>query len=203
MGFIVTHPEPASDLAWRDYDHLLARLLLKQGAHLDRVPRTPENGAAGRWLYVWDSEADARAFAEELRAQTEDSSWQIQTVDASPDLGPLNPIEVNLGRFPNAWVFELHPLTRKALQVRYPGSCPNWAVTIRYPYEPGRTVVWQTTPTGVIEVITQVLPLLTGLNLDQLGAFGHFHLVDPVTGEIIVPATPLGPHQAPSEPGAA
>ena len=63
MGFTVVHEGGTKDSDYREYVDLLSRLLLKRGVSLDRVPLAPQNGAGDRRLYVWDSEAEARAFA--------------------------------------------------------------------------------------------------------------------------------------------
>jgi hypothetical protein len=193
MGYTVVYEgEPTADV-YQDYFTLLSRLLLKHGLQLDRVPRTSDNGHADRWLYVWDREEDAREFAEQVKAQTEDPHWRVSLVEQPPSLGPLRPIQVEVGRAVSSWTFGLDPLTRRALQLRFPGSCENDDVSIGVPFGAKGTPKWQRTTAAVRTLVEQVLPILTGLSVEQLRTFGGFQLVDPVTREIIVPPSGFQP----------
>jgi hypothetical protein len=67
MAFTVNHNEGMTkDAEFEAY----ARLLRQQGVNLGKLPRAPEPVTGRRWLYAWDSEEKARAFADELNNRT-------------------------------------------------------------------------------------------------------------------------------------
>src|SRR6476646_7355493 len=98
MGFIVAHDGGTTDREYQAYVRLLSRQLLQRGVSLDILPRVREEGTDKAWLYVWDTRAEASDFAEELKKQTKDPDWLVKAVKASPSLGPLRPLEINVGR---------------------------------------------------------------------------------------------------------
>src|SRR5206468_1398125 len=102
MGFTVLHQGGMKDSDYRTYLLLVSRYLLKRGEYLDSVPRVRAEDNGPGWLYVWDEESQAAAFAE------------------------------------------------------------------------------------------QILPILTGLSLEQLGSFGAFRVVAALEETELVPLTPLG-----------
>ncbi len=71
MGYTVTHRGGTKDVDFEEY----ARLLRQRGADLARLRRVPEPGTGRRWLHVWGSEAEAKAFADELNERTGGSAW--------------------------------------------------------------------------------------------------------------------------------
>jgi hypothetical protein len=196
MGFTVVHDGTATDELYREYDVLLSRLLLKRGVSLDRVPLAPEGANGKHPLYVWDTEADAQAFADQLRERTEDAAWRVRPVNGPPSLGPLRPLRVEVSRRVESWVFGLDPLTCKALQLRFPGSCRRSSVTIHWDYPDHRP---PTDREALRTVALQLLPLLTELSPADLHVFGSYQVVDPVNEEVLVGPTPLQPWP-PSEP---
>ena len=125
-------------------------------------------------------------FAEELKTETGDSGWFVQPVRAEPSLGPLRPLDINVGRQQDGWTFALEPLTRKAIQIKFPGSCPHNSVFIgsqtRDDFQSTR---------GLQDLAEQVLLILTGLNREQLQAFKSFRVVDPVDDKELLPASPI------------
>jgi hypothetical protein len=68
MGFTVAHQSGTKDGEFEAF----ARLLRQKRVDLAKLNRVPEPGTGRRWLYVWNVEADARAFADELRKRTRD-----------------------------------------------------------------------------------------------------------------------------------
>ena len=201
MGFTVVHQGETTDATYRDYLLHQSRVLLKRGVPLDRVPRTGDNGHAERWLYVWDREDEARAFAEELKERTEDPGWAVCPAEGPVSVGPLRPLVIEVGREVSSWTFGLNSLTRAALRARFPGSCQNNDVSIGIPFLPEKKVDWPATVAGVRGTIAHVLPLLTGLRAEQLQPFGSYELVDPVTLQVIVPPTPIQPDEGAAEAG--
>jgi hypothetical protein len=66
MGFTVTHQAGTKDVEFDAY----GRLLQQKGVDLAKLNRVPEPGTSRRWLYVWNVEADAQVFADELKKRT-------------------------------------------------------------------------------------------------------------------------------------
>src|SRR5437016_878439 len=73
MGFTVAHQGGTKDVEFDAYP----RLLRQKGMDLAKLNRVPEPGTGRRWLYVWNVEADARAFADELKKRTRDNAWEV------------------------------------------------------------------------------------------------------------------------------
>src|SRR5438552_15727012 len=108
MGFTVTHQGGAKDAEFQAY----ARLLRQRGADLGKLPRVPEPGTNRRWLYVWNTRAEAQAFAEELRERTGDPAWQVAEVNGPASEGPLSRLLIQLARQADGLTFALHPPSR-------------------------------------------------------------------------------------------
>jgi len=187
MGFTVVHQGEAKGRGPWEYQLLLGRHLLQGGLSFDNVPRIPGKDAVNGWLYVWDCEAEAEAFAAELRRRTRDRAWEVQAVKAKPSWGPLRPIQVEVGRQGDGWVFGLEPLTRMALQARYPGSCRHHRVFISSETEDEFLHMGD----GLRDLVRQVLFILTGLSAEQMESFGGFNLVDPVEQKELVSPSPI------------
>lgn len=109
MPFTVTHQGGTKDVEFEAY----ARLLRQKGMDLAKLNRVPEPETSRRWLYVWNVEADAQAFADELKKRTRDNAWEVVQVNAPPSEGPLGPVEIQVGRQNNGWTFALHPFSRQ------------------------------------------------------------------------------------------
>jgi len=106
MGFTVNRNDSGTkDAEFAAY----ARLLRQQGVDLGKLPRAPEPITGRRWLYVWDAEEKAQAFADELKKRTRDDAWIVVKVTTPPSEGPMGPIIVQMGRRSNGLVFGLHP----------------------------------------------------------------------------------------------
>jgi hypothetical protein len=187
MGFAVAHEGGTKDKEYQAYARLLSRQLLQRGVSLDNLPRVPADGSPYFWLYVWDNEPEAAAFAKELKKQTRDAHWLIQPVKAKPSMGPLRPLQIHVGRQGDGWVFGLEPLTKIAIQTKFPQSCRHRSVFIGS--ERGGEFV--ETQEDLARVARQVLSLLTSLDQDQLRTFGSFRVVEPVEEEQVVPPTSL------------
>src|SRR5436190_13409777 len=124
MGFTVARQGGTKDIEFEEY----ARLLRQKGLNLSRLRRVPEPGAGRRWLHVWDSRAEAQAFADELKTRTDDPAWEVVAVNGQPSEGPLGPIEVQVVRQADGWTFALHPLSRQIIQMVFPDSCRRGSV---------------------------------------------------------------------------
>jgi hypothetical protein len=186
MGFTVVHENGMQGRPYRDYLLLLSRLLVKRGVPLERVPLT--GGANGLPpLYVWDSEADAAAFAAQLREFSEDPAWKVVALTGQTRLGSLRPLEIEAGKQVLAWNFALGIFTRLSLQKRYPGSCQRSGVSVRWDYPPGAPA-----SAAELQALTPlVLPLLTGLGIEDLLPFGSYVVVDPVANRVLVGPIPF------------
>jgi hypothetical protein len=191
MGYTVVHPGELSARADDNYLVLVSRMLYKRGVPFDHVPRTPDIRPSDHWLYVWDSEDEARAFAEQIRETTEDPTWEVRPVPGPPSMGPLRPIDIRVGREVDAWTFGLDSLVTRAIQLRFPGPCQNEGVSIHIPHVPERKADWPKSQDGVRSAVEHVLPLLTGLRLEHLSTFGSYRVLDPVTLKVIVPPTSI------------
>jgi hypothetical protein len=187
MAFTVVHADGMRGGSYRDYLQHLSRVLLKRGVSLDRVPVI--RGSGGVRLYVWDCEADAQAFAAELREKTEDPEWKVQPADGQPSIGPLRPIEIELGGGVVSRTFGLEVFTGLTLRALFPGSCRYEGVTVDWDH-----LKYQA-PAGeeLRALAAQVLPILTGLRWEDLAPFESYQVINPVTGEILVGPTPIQP----------
>jgi hypothetical protein len=192
MGFVVTHRGELTPEQALEFTRQVTRAVLHSGGNIDRVPRVREDGPASPWLYVWDTEAAAQAFIEGLPRHVRKLGWTIQPAEGEPTVGPWHPLEVNATAQSDSWLFSLEPLTRKAIQSRFPDSCQHRSVHIVYQDRAGAEA-------GRSELATlawQILPLLTGLSAERLRPFGSFRIINPTTDEELVPALALEPVSA-------
>jgi hypothetical protein len=184
MGFTVTRQGGTKDVEFEAY----SRLLRQKGVDLANLRRVPEPGTGRRWLYVWNSQAEAQAFADELKNRTGDPAWEVVEVNAQPSEGPLGPIEVQVLRQADGWTFALHPLSKQTVQKVFPASCRQGSVFIRT----DTAQDFQTTQGDMAGLAEQVVLILTGLRLDQITQqFGGFRVYDPVAKKELVPSAPL------------
>jgi hypothetical protein len=112
MGFTVTHPGGTKDAAFQAY----ARLLRQRGVDLGKLPRARDPISDRRWLYVWNTQADAQAFADELKEQTGDPTWEVVQVNGPPSEGPLGSVVIQMVRQADGLTFGLHPLSRAMIR---------------------------------------------------------------------------------------
>jgi hypothetical protein len=184
MPFTVTRAGGTKDVEFEEY----ARLLRQKGVDLARLPRVPEPGTGRRWLYVWDSRADAQAFAGELKGRTGDGAWEVVEVTAPPSEGPLGPVEIQAARRRNGWTFALHPFSRQAVQKLFPGSWRTGSVVIRTETRQD----FQATQGEGADLAGQVAVILTGLSLDKLNeTFGGYRVYDPITWKELAASGPI------------
>jgi hypothetical protein len=182
MGFTVTRPGGTKDAEFQDY----ARLLRQRGVDLGRLPRVRDPLTDQRWLYVWDTQAEAQAFADELKEQTGDPAWEVVGVNSRPSEGPLGPVVIQMVRQADGLTFGLHPLSRAMIRSAFPGTVnPTTYATIDIPtwYD------FKRTRGGLGDLVREVAPGLTGLSREQLEALGY-SLVDADTSETLVSVPP-------------
>jgi hypothetical protein len=152
-----------------------ARLLRQQGVDLGKLPRAPEPGTGRRWLYVWDSQDKAQAFANELKKRTHDDAWAVTEVATPPSEGPLGPIIVQVGRRASGLVFGLHPLSRAMIQSVYP-DLKGTAATVSINFDTSQDFL--ATHGRIKDLAREVVPALTGLKLDELEKLGYALIED-------------------------
>jgi hypothetical protein len=178
MGFTVNRAEGLNREA--EFE-VYARLLRQRGIDLGKLPRAPEPGTRNRWLYVWNSKAEADAFADELKKRTGDNGWEVIPVDAALSEGPLGPIIIQVGRRSNGLVFGLHPLSRAMIQSAFPDADPPVA-TIEISFETLQDFLKTYGTIG--HLAEEIVPKLTGLNQEQLTALGYA-LIEDDTGRTL------------------
>ena len=162
-----------------------ARLLRQQGVDLGKLPRAPEPGTRRRWLYVWNSQQKAQAFADELRKRTGDA-WSVVEVTAPPSEGPMGPIIIQVGRRSTGLVFGLHPLSRTMIQSAFP-TAKGTAITVSINFETLQDFL--ATHGSIENLAREVVPTLTGLKLQDLEKLGYA-LIEDDTDRTLVFAPP-------------
>jgi hypothetical protein len=178
MGFTVTRDDAGTkDAEFEAY----ARLLRQQGVDLGKLPRSPEPNSGRRWLYVWDSQDKAQAFADELRKRTRDNAWIVVPVEAPPSEGPMGPIIVQVGRRASGLVFGLHPLSRAMIQSAF-REVKGSASTVAINFESFQDFV--TTHGSLENLAREVIPMLSGLKQEELEKLG-FALIEEGTHQTL------------------
>jgi hypothetical protein len=188
VGFTVQHQGGMKDSDYQAYLQLVSRYLLKQGAYLDSVPRVPAGDNGHGWLYVWDDEAEATAFAQQLKKETRDRAWCVQPVKGKPSVGPIRGLQIEISRWSEQWIFAFEPFSEIILKMRFPDRRPFSGVTLCF--NTGEEPVWP--PENLRHLTEQILPLLTGLSLKQLSSLGQFRVVEAPEETELLPLTPLG-----------
>lgn len=167
MGFTVTMPMGTKDAEFETY----ARLLRQQGKDLGNLPRVPDPENPGRrWVHVWGLEEEARRFADELKEQTGITGWRVEETATPPSSGPFGPVLIQLGRRSDGLVLTLHPLSLAMIREAYPNARPSATNTFV------DTQTWNDflKKQGTLsDLLREVLPFLTGLDLNQLNDVGY------------------------------
>jgi hypothetical protein len=183
MGFTVTRPGGTKDAEFQTY----ARLLRQRGVDLGRLPRVPEPGTNKRWLYLWKTQADAQAFADELKQQSGDPAWQVVPVNAPASEGPLGPILIQMVRQADGLTFGLHPLSRAMIRSAFPNAVSS---TTYASIDPASWEDFRKKKGGLANLVRQLAPNLTGLTQEQLETLGYA-VVDADTSETLVFVPPV------------
>jgi hypothetical protein len=187
MGFTVIHKGSTNGSQYAKYLDEVSRQLLQRGRSFDSVPRVRQNGVGNRWLYVSDSKDEAAAIADALKKQTRDVNWQVAPTTEEPSVGPLRPLDVRVTTEGDGWIFGMDPLTRRAIQLRFPGSCTHTSVVV------GTAGTDEPLPVEdeLRRLAAHALLMITGLGVDELQVFGGFRVVKSVTGEELVRPMPI------------
>src|SRR4051794_29089195 len=115
MNHAITYRGEPSEPWYRHYLLVVSRWLLQRGIPLDHVPRTR---VGGRWSYVFDRQEDAEELAAKLRDETEDDGWQVAPAEGPPDVGPLRPLTLELGRDGEGVGFRIEWMVVRSLRLR-------------------------------------------------------------------------------------
>lgn len=181
MGFTVTRQGGTKDAEFDAY----ARLLRQRGIDLGNLPRVPEPGTRRRWLYVWNTRAEAESFAEELRKRTKDSAWEVVPVNAHASEGPLGPIIIQLARRAQGLTFVLHPLSLAPIRSAFPEAVPTTSAFI----DTQRWYDFLKRGGDLAKLTRQIAPSLTGLKEEQLEQIGYA-IVDDEKNQTLVYVQP-------------
>ena len=167
MGFTVTRPVGTKEAAFEAY----IRLLRQQGKDLGNLPRVPDPvNPKRRWVYLWNTQEEAQRFADELKEETGDNGWHVEATGAPASQGPLGPILFQLARRSDGSVLALHPLSLALIREAFPDAKPGAANTIINTQTRNDFLKTQGSLTDLVE---EIAPSLTGLNMDQLTDLGY------------------------------
>jgi hypothetical protein len=184
MGFTVIWQDGKQDVEFEEY----ARLLRQKGMDLAKLPRVPEPDTGRRWVPVWNSQTEARAFADELKKRTKNDAWKVVKVTAPTSEGPLGPIEIQVARHSIGWSFALNPLSRLMVQKVFPGSCHRKSVLIHTETKQD----FQSSRSEVADLADPVAVILTGLSIDTMRqTFGGYRIYDPIAKKELVASAPV------------
>jgi hypothetical protein len=167
MGFTVTGPAGTKDAEFEAY----ARLLRQSGKALGYLPRVPDpQDPKRRWVYVWNTQEEARQFADELKEQTRDTDWHVEATDAPASNGPFGPVLIQLARRSDGLVLALHPLSLAMIREAFAGATP--AATNAFV----NTQTWydfRKTRGNLSDLAREIVPSLTGLSMERLTDLGY------------------------------
>ena len=189
MGFTVTRPGGTKDVEFETY----TRLLRQHGKELGNLPRVPDPAnPTKRWVYVWNTQEEAQRFADELQEQTGDSGWHVEPTDAPPSNGPFGPVLIQLARRSDGLMFSLHPLSLAMIREAFPNAkrrATNASISMQTWNDFSRA------RGNLSDLVEEVLPSLTGLNMEQLADLGYA-VLDAETDRTWLYVPPAGVVQA-------
>lgn len=167
MGFTVTRPVGTKDAEFEAY----VRLLRQQGKDLANLPRVPDpENPRRRWVYVWNTREEAQQFADDLKEQTGNNGWHVEPTAVPPSNGPFGPVLLQLARRSDGSVLALHPLSLAMIREAFPDARPGAvnAVISTQTYND-----FLNTHGSLTDLVKEVAPFLTGLNMEQLTDLGY------------------------------
>ena len=182
MGFVVYHPGGNTNAEFEAY----VRLLRQRGVDIGKLPRVPDPETGQRWLYVWDTQEKADAFAAELKKRTASKNWVVRSSQARPTQGPVGPILIQLARRADGLSFELHPLSQAMIGSIFPhaiGATNTIFVDARKWSEFLKVH-------DFARLVRDVIPTLTGLPLGQIDELGYW-VVDSDSDETVLKFDPV------------
>lgn len=172
-----------------------ARLLLQQGKDLRNVPRVPDpEDLKRRWAYVWDSQAEAERFVEELRDQTGDSTWRVEQTFTPPSYGPFGPVLIQLARRSDGLFIAVHPLSLGMIREAFPSAMQSASNII---VDPQTWEAFLQRDGNLEQLIEQVVPVMSGLSIEELTEVGYA-VIDADTDGTLVYVPPTATTQIPA-----
>ena len=167
MSFTVTRSEETSDAEFAEY----LRVLRYQGRELDHLPRIPDPEYPDlRWSAVFDTEDAAQKFVDELHEHTALTGWRIEPITTSPSFGFFGPVMIELTQRSYGLAMSVHPGSVRILHAAFPTARPT-ATLITTGLD-----LWEEykSKQGTFrDLVDEIVPLLTGLRLDQLRTIGY------------------------------
>ncbi len=166
MGFTVTRQGDTKDAEFQTY----ARLLRQKGVDLGKLSRVRDPITDQRWLFVWNTQGEAQAFADELKEQTSDQAWEVVDVNGPSSEGPRGPLMIQLVRQVDGLTFELHPLSRAMIRSAFPRAV---SATTYATIDTRNWNDFKKSKGGVGELAREIAPSLTSLSSSQLDEVGY------------------------------
>lgn len=172
--FAVAKPGGTNDYEFVAYTHLLEEI----GVDVASGPRVREPGTDRRWLYVWDQEKEAEAFAQELRQRTRDALWEVHQFEIEEGTqGPVAPLDIYEVRDkPEERQYYLAPVSRERVIRKYPH-------TKLYPVTISKADLASMKEQVGEAWWDQLCILVTGLSMEKVKALGGYRVILP-GGEI-------------------
>ena len=182
--YTVRKPGPSTDREFQAYIDLLEEI----GIDVADGPRTPEPGAANRWLYVWRSRPQAERFARVLGGRLRDPSWAVHEFD-TPDeeRGPLAPLVIWSIPTTEGSMFRLDPKSQARVMHHFPnarlGGEMLFPRQVRGDYERQHGPVWD-----------EVTVTLTGIPDEMIDRLGGVRILSE-DGEVLHERIPTEAHR--------
>ena len=182
MGYTVYRPGGTTNDEFEAY----SRLLRQSGKDLGKLPRVPEPGTNRRWLYFWDTQGGAEAFAKEMKRRMGRPGWAIMEVESQPSEGPLGPLLVQLERVSSGLAFSLSLLSLALLKSAF----PNAIVPAKTFIDVEKWNDYQKSRGNFRDLVQEIMPSMSGLTEDQLRTIGY-EVVDLDTKKLLVVQPPV------------
>lgn len=174
--YTVTVPVGTRDAEFEAY----ARLLAEQGIDVSNVPRTQGPGTQNRWLYVWNTRAEAEQFRKELVKRTRQRDWYVREFDTDEvPRGPFEPLTIYVGRQADGFTYKLHPNSKELIRKKFPGVKMIDSIFVGVDTQQDVNVQFVQTWWDQLSV------MLTGVSLDKIMEVGGYQVYDPISKQVV------------------
>jgi hypothetical protein len=191
MGYTVTGPAATKDAEFESYSQQL-RWQGKQLGNLSRVP-DPENPTR-RWVCYFDTREEAQQFADNLiNEHPGDTPWRVVPTDGPPSQGAFGPIRFQLRRWGGMYLVAFD-LSLVVIDEAYPNAT-RCASEVFINTETWNNFRKKQRTLG--DLVSEILPLLTGLELEQLTDLGYA-IIDADTHDTTIHVPPASLSQVPA-----